>query len=798
MVALIRASRFRAGGHKARPYQPPPLCTESWTCYICRMPLSEGTQVGVYEILSLIGKGGMGEVYRAHDPRLDREVAIKALTESLLQEDEALLRFEQEAKALASLSHPNILTVHDIVIEGRSFFVVMELLKGETLRDRLKREKIPWKESLPIAMAIGEGLAAAHSRGIIHRDLKPENVFLTQDNQIKILDFGLARVEPKMSSPGESWMDTSPALSHPGIVMGTLRSMAPEQLRGQTVDARTDIYSLGCILYEMISGRVPFDKSDAAELTASILRDRPAAIDAGSAPQELIDLTFRCLQKDAAMRLPSARDVVVKLRSVPFDAQLSRSGAVRRSSRGRGRSVAILPIGFAGGDPEDEYLMDGITESIINSLSQLPKLKVTARSTAFRYKGQDIDPREVGRALGVQMLMTGRGVRRGERLNIQVELVHAEDGSQVWGQQFSRNLSDIFSVQEEIASVISTALQRKLTGAEKKLLGKRYTENVEAYQFYLKGRYYWNRRTPEAFEKAITFFEQAIETDPTFALAYSGIADCYNFLGWEAYGFHDPKVTYPRAIAAATRALEIDDSLAEGYNSLAWAKWAFTHDWEGAEKDYRRAIKLNPGYALAHVWYADLLAGSGRLDPALAEIRIAQILDPLAAVTYAVHALILYFSRDYAASRVEAGKALELQPDFPSAFLILGRGFMLEGKYPEAIEAMKSAMSHSENHPRMVAGLAHAYAASGKTEDARRILDELRAIAEQKYLPALIDVGLAYAALGEKETAFEWLEKAYRERTALLVWLYPDPLADPLRSDPRFDDLMRRIGLNPS
>ncbi len=762
------------------------------------MSLSEGARVGVYEILSLIGKGGMGEVYRARDPRLDRDVAIKALAESLLQEEEALLRFEQEAKALASLSHPNILTVHDIVIEGKSFFVVMELLKGETLRDRLKRETIPWKQGLPIGIAIAEGLAAAHSSGIIHRDLKPENVFLTEDGRIKILDFGLARVERKMSPPGESWMDTSPALSHPGIVMGTLRSMAPEQLRGQAVDGRADIYSLGCILYEIVSGRLPFDKTDAAELTASILRDRPAAIDAGNAPQELIDLIFRCLEKDPAMRFPSVRDIVVELRSVPSDAQVSRSVSIRTGSRSRGRSVAILPIGFASGDPDDEYLMDGITESIINSLSQLPKLKVTARSTAFRYKGKDIDPREVGRALGVQMLMTGRGVRRGDRLNIQAELVNAEDGSQIWGQQFSRNLSDIFLVQEEIASLISTALKRKLTGAEKKLLGKRYTENVEAYQFYLKGRYYWNRRTPEGFEKAITYFEQAIETDPTFALAYSGIADCYNFLGWEAYGVFDPKVTYPRAIAAATRALEIDESLAEAHNSLAWAKWAFNHDWEGAENDYRRAIKLNPGYALAHVWYADLLAGSGRLDQALAEIRIAQILDPLAPVTYAVHALILYFSRNYPASRTEGDKALELQPDFPSVFLILGRSFILEGKYPEAIAAMKSAVLHSGNHPRMVASLAHAYAVSGRTEDARKILDELHAISEQKYLPALIDVGLAHAALGEKEIAFEWLEKAYRERTALLVWLYPDPLADPLRSDPRFNDLMRRIGLNPS
>jgi TolB-like protein/Tfp pilus assembly protein PilF len=480
---------------------------------------------------------------------------------------------------------------------------------------------------------------------------------------------------------------------------------------------------------------------------------------------------------------------------VTIGAAFSGSISQRRSLRKRGRSVAILPIGHEGGGSEEEYLMDGITESIINSLSQLPKLKVTARSTAFRYKGKDVDPREVGKTLGVEMLMTGRGIRHGDRLDIQAELVNAEDGSQVWGQHFSTNLSDIFSVQEEIAGLISAALQKKLTGAEKRLLGKRYTQNVEAYQFYLKGRYYWNRRTPEALEKAITLFEQAIAADPTYALAYSGIADCYNFLGWDPYGISDPKITCPRAIAAATRALEIDENLAEAYNSLAWAKWSFNRDWHGAERDYRRSIKLNPGYALARVWYADLLAGAGQLDQALKEIQIAENLDPLAPIVYSVHALILYFIRNYSGSRAEAGKALELQPDFLAALLITGRDLEFEGKYPEAMNALDSAAVRSGNHPRMRAFQAHAYASSGRSQDARKILDELVALSKQQYIPALVDMALVYTALGEIDLAFEWLEMAFEERAGLLVWLYPDPAADPLRSDPRFDDLMRRISL---
>jgi len=761
------------------------------------MSLQEGKKVGVYEIVSLIGKGGMGEVYRARDPRLDRDVAIKVLSEPLMEQSQALLRFEQEAKVLASLSHPNILTVHDVVREQGSLYVVMELLKGETLRELLARGEVGWTRALQIATAITDGVAAAHFHGIIHRDLKPENVFLTEHGQIKILDFGLARVEPEATDKAESWMDTSPALSQPGFVMGTLRSMAPEQLRGLKVDARADIYSLGCILYEMVSGRVAFDGADVAELTAAILRDVPAPIEGGSTPKSLIDLIFHCLEKDPEMRFESAAEVATALRSIPPNSPITIPVSAART-RTRAKSVAILPIGHGSDDPEDEFLMDGITESIINSISQLPKLKVTARSTAFRYKGKDIDPRKVGRDLGVKMLMMGRGKKRADRLEIQIELVNTEDGSQVWGQHFSKNLSDVFSVQEEIATLISTAIQKKLTGAEKKLLEKRYTQNVEAYQFYLKGRYYWNRRSSEAFEKAIGFFEKAIETDPTYALAYSGIADCYNFLGWEAYGTGDPKVMFPRAIAAAGKALEIDDSLSEAYNSLAWAKWAFNRDWDGAEHDYKRAIKLNPGYAIAHVWYADLLAGCGRLDEALTEIRIAETLDPLASIAYSVHGLILYYTRDYTQSLREIETAIELQAEFGPGPYLKARVLAVQGKHAEAIEVIEPIASRPGAHPRLKAGLALAYVAAGRNDDAKTILMELDEYSKQNYQPALMDGGLVYAFLGENETALEWLEKAYMEHAAVLVWLFPDPLADPLRSDPRFDDLMRKIGINRS
>jgi serine/threonine protein kinase/Tfp pilus assembly protein PilF len=758
------------------------------------MSLQPGTRVGAYEIISLIGKGGMGEVFRARDPRLDRDVAIKVLAESLVGDDQAVKRFGQEAKVLASLSHPNILTIYDIVIDQGDLFVVMELLRGETLRERMNRIKIEWPQAVQIAIPITEGIAVAHSHGIIHRDLKPENVFLTDHGQVKILDFGLAHVEPLGANHGQSWMNTSPALSHPGSVLGTLRTMAPEQLRGLPVDARVDIYSLGCILYEMISGHQPFRNSDLAELTAAILRDTPQPIQQRTAPKELGDLVEKCLEKNPDQRFASADEILILLRSIPPNISITAPASTARSRPG-GKSVAILPIANSSGDRESEYLLDGITESIINSLSQLPKLKVTARSTAFRYKGKEIDPVKVGKDLSVRVLMTGRGGLRDDRIEIQIEMVKSSDGAQIWGQHFSKHLSDVFSVQEEIATQISTALQKRLTGAEKKLLGKRYTENVQAYQLYVKGRYYWGRRTPDAIEKAIPYFEQAIEIDPTYALAYSGIADCYNLLGWEPYGMADPKITYPRAIAAASKALEIDRVLAEGYNSLAWSRWVFNRDWQGAEEHYKRALKLNPGYAIAHVWYADLLAGCGRFEEALTEIKIAETLDPLAPITYSVHGLILYFIRDYEASLRQIETAIDLQADFIAAPFLKARVLTVMNAPTEAIALMEPLARSANAHPRLKTGLALAYASAGRNAEAKKILQELKEASQYSYQPGWMDGALVYSFLGEKETALEWLEKAYEEHAGLLVWLYPDPLADPLRSEPRFQQLIKRIGI---
>lgn len=760
------------------------------------MAIEKGARVGSYEILAFLNKGGMGEVYRAWDPRLEREVAIKMPGEKKLRDERAFLRFQQEAKVLASLSHPNILTIYDVVIESGNLFVVTELLKGETLRERIAQGSLPWNHSVEIGIALAEGLSAAHARGIIHRDLKPENVFLTQAGLIKILDFGLARVSPQEPSYlRQSRMDTSPALSQPGAVLGTLRSMAPEQINGQAVDARADLYALGCILYEMISGRFPFPDTNQATLIASILRDAPVEIENDKAPRLLIDLIFQCLEKDSAKRPASAHELAIAMRSSLTERQARLIPAVPKKRRIHPRSVAVLPIANVGSDTEDEYLMDGITESILNILSRHPDLKVTARSTVFRYKGKEVDPKEIGKTLGVGLLMTGRGSRRGDRLDIQAEVVKTSDGSQVWGQHFSKGISDVFSLQEEIAALITASLERKFAKTKRKLQPKRYAGNVEAYQLYLKGRYYWNKRVPEAYEKARRFFEQAIESDPTYAPAYSGIADCYNLMGFEGTGISDPKVVFPRAIRAATTALEIDDGIAEAHCSLAFAEWFYHYDWEAAADGFLRSIKLNPGYTPAHIWYADFLAGAARFEEALARIQIAENVDPLSPVVYAVRSMILYFCRNYPASLTEADKALELQPDYASAFFGKGRASLLEGRYDEAIEAMERALVLSGNHTRIKANVALVYAVAGKIVEAKQILQELSALSENGFLPGLTDIAFAYAALGEKDHAFHWLQKAYEARSASLMLLYPDPVIDSLRSDPRFDDLIHRLGL---
>ncbi|MEO8034471.1 MAG: protein kinase, partial [Acidobacteriota bacterium] len=634
------------------------------------MTLVPGGRVGPYEIVSLLGEGGMGEVWRAKDPRLGREIAVKVLATTNSDAD-AVARFEREARAIAALSHPNILSIHDFGKHEDTFFVVTELLHGKTLREHIRDTPMNWRRAVEVGAAIAEGLDAAHSKSVVHRDLKPENVFILDDGRVKILDFGLAQTDPLLTPddetevPTRKWFQTDP-----GTIIGTLGYMSPEQLRGETVDGTADIFSLGCILYEMVTAKRPFQRSSGAATIAAILKDdieREALI--GAVPPEMQRIIEGCLEKSATARFQSARDLALNLRALVSGSMAVKDGLLlglprARARRGTGTidSIAVLPLKNSSNDPESEYLAEGITDGIINKLSQLPKLKVMARSTVFRYKARDVDAQTVGRELRVRAVLTGRLQHVGDQLVINVELVDAADGSQLWGETYNRRLADLLQVQDEMSREIVEKLRMRLTGAEKKKLRAKQTVSPEAYQLYLKGRYHWNKRTEESLKRGIALFREAIDVDPSFAAAYAGLADSFVTLATNIP--LPPRDAMPKAKAAAARAIEIDEGLAEAWVSLASVLWWYEWDPDGAEEAYRRAIALNASYPSAHDGYAMLLCARGRFDEAIEQITRAGELDPLSLII-AVHAgWPFYFARDYESAVRRFRKALDLDGNF--------------------------------------------------------------------------------------------------------------------------------------
>ena len=588
------------------------------------MLLSIGTRLGPYEVSGALGRGGMGEVYRARDTRLGRDVAIKVLPEHLSKHAQALARFEREARALAALSHPNILAIYDVGTYQEVSYCVTELLEGETLRNQLERGAIPWHKAAEIGAALSDGVAAAHAKGITHRDLKPANIFLTIDGRVKILDFGLARFTPAVSADDETLTHGATQMD---TVVGTPGYMSPEQVRGRPAEPLSDIFSLGCVLYEMISGQRAFSRSSVAETIVAILTEDVPEPTGAALPPEFQRVIRRCLEKNPRERFESARDLAFRLREIVTGPQLAPAAPPFPSEKVLD-SLAVLPFANAGGDPDAEYFSEGISDSIINNLSQLRQLRVASRTTVFRYKGQDADLSRVGRELNVGAVLTGKVVQRGDHLRIQAELVDAASGSQLWGQQYNRHAAEIFAIEEEIAREISEALRLRLTGDQQKRLGKRYTENNAAYQLYLRGRYYWNRRTGEMLQRAAAYFERAIESDPEYALAWAGLGDCYAL--YSAYEVLSPKESVPRAEEAAWKALEIDETLAEPHAALGWIMSHYYWDWAGAERQFRRAIELNSNYAAAHYWFHIPLVATGRMDEAWAHTRRALEIEPLA------------------------------------------------------------------------------------------------------------------------------------------------------------------------
>jgi serine/threonine protein kinase/Tfp pilus assembly protein PilF len=800
--------------------------------------IAPGTLLGRYKIGSLIGAGGMGEVYLAEDTRLERIVALKILPDDLAADQQRMRRFIQEAKSASALNHPNIITIYEIGEAEATHFIATEFIEGETLRSAFSSGPLKLQQAVDISMQVAAALSAAHAAGIVHRDIKPENIMLRRDGYVKVLDFGLAKLTEKATERQFSEPEAMTLVNtEPGIIVGTVSYMSPEQARGQEVDARTDIWSLGVVLYQLITGREPFEAPTATDQIVSILERQPPLISfyMQGIPDELQRIMSRMLAKERDTRYQTAQELLDDLRQFKqrqeFEAELSRSMSLgekglaaivqsgdaasveeykkqavvgqkaskqsrasnvsrRRRSRKVIDSIAVLPLANVSNDPNTEYLSDGITESIINSLSRLPKLRVMARSTVFRYKGRQVDPQEVGSELGVRAVLTGRLLQLGDALMIGAELVDVSDGSHLWGEQYNRKPSDIFAVQEEIAREISDNLQLKLSGEEKQRLVKRYTENTEAYHLYLKGRYFWNKRTHENLEKGTEYFKQAIEADPAYALAYSGLADSYALRGVAL----PPRDAFPRAIAASRKALEIDDTVAEAHTSLAFARMYFEWDWTGAESEFKRALELNPNYATAYQWYGRYLSAMGRTSESVVNLKTAQKLDPLSLSINTGVGLSHYFGRQYQEAVDYYLKTIEMDQSFTLAHEHLGSAYLQTRMFDEAIAEFQAACRISESDIGLKASLGHAYALMGRTEDAREIIEELIELSRQKYVSPYF-VAEMFTGLDEKDRAFEWLEKGYTDRSPHMIFLEVEPKLDTLRSDPRFKDVLRRIGL---
>ncbi len=803
--------------------------------------------VSHYRILSKLGAGGMGEVYLAEDERLGRRVALKLLPAKFVQDAERVRRFEQEARAVGALSHPNILTIYEIGREEDAHYIAMEFVDGQTLRKRISQRRMRLAEALEIAIQLGDALAAAHAAGVTHRDIKPENVMLREDGFVKVLDFGLAKLadqgllrslDPSVTQAetvGDDLFATARLGSHqntsPGVILGTVSYMSPEQARGQEVDSRTDLFSLGIVLFEMVAGRPPFEGASTGDMMVALLDRQPPPLArfAPEAPEELEWIVRKLLAKDRDERYQSARSLLADLRAlrgrlqqgasyetnvleepdgVAEAARFARESFDRmrdssRDSRGTGRlssgsqraanSLAVLPFFAGAADPDADYLSEGLPESLIVNLSRVARLRVLAWSTVARYRGREVDAAAVGRELGVRAVLTGRMVRVADQLVVKVELVSAADGAQLWGGRYQRRLDDLFTLEQELSREICEHLRVTLNEEEKARLARRYTENAAAWQAYLQGRYYWHMRSPRGLKKAIEAFQQAIDLDPEYALAYAGLADCYVL--FSVYGAIPPRVAMPQAKRAALRALEIDEQLAEAHASLGAVHSWFDWDWPASEAAFRRAIELNPAYATAHHWYGSIyLCAQARLDEAHAEELKARELEPLTLVFHANLAWISLQAREYARAEDYCRQGLEIEPNFVLARFYLGLALAHQRRFAEAVAEIERSLETAGGGALITAALAYVHARAGQRPRAEALLAELQTFPANRDVSPFF-LAMIHAGLEHRDLALKHLADAIEERFSWAVHLTTEPMFDGLRDDPRFAALVRLVGL---
>jgi len=787
-----------------------------------------GRTVSHYRIIEKLGAGGMGVVYKAEDTRLRRFVALKFLPENMAQHSPALERFRREARAASALNHPGICTIYDIGDQDGRAFIAMEFIEGQTLRSYINAKPLPLQEVLRIGIQVADALDTAHGEGIIHRDIKPANIFVTKRGNAKVLDFGLAKLLPRgvAGADPDASGDDSDSTSIVGIISGTPSYMSPEQIRGDDLDARSDLFSLGLLLYEMATGRQAFSGKGGVIIEAILTKSPdPVRTINPDIPPVLEEIISKALHKNIDQRYQRAADIRADLRrleqgpdsgwsptqantaekevqpqalSRPSELQKQSDPATQTGMLRTGRvsktidSVAVLPFENTSRDPEHDYLSDGIAASLINILATLPKLRVMAQSTVFRYKGRAIDPLSVGRELNVRAVLTGRIMQSGESLRIGTELVDVVTGSQLWGGQFNRKVGDIFAIQDEISDEIAEKLRLKLTHAEKKRLTKRQTHDAEAYKLYLKGRHHSDRWTEDGFYKAIEYFQQAVEKDPSYALAHAGVADSYVLLGWN--GYLPPKDAFPKARMAALRALRLDPDLGAAHTALAAVLWLYEWQWQEAGDEFLRSIALNPCYPTANHYYAEYLMTMGRHADAIEKMKKSQELDPLSLIISVAIGWALYMARQYDAAVEQLRRTVELEPNYPMTHWILGLTLRKKEQYELAIAEGEMGVKLSGGSPTMRAALAQTLATAGQRGQAIQILDDLTALAKQKYVASYFLAGIC-AGLAEGDRGIELLEKSHDEHSHWLIYLHLDPAMDALRPHPRFQDLLHRIGL---